>query len=57
MADCQNFRISNFYLEFEEELSFFAYSEILKNQLQGHFPGAMAKEKILGQSAMARMGK
>ena len=26
----QNFRISDFYPEFEEELSFFAYSEILK---------------------------
>ena len=26
----QNFRISDLYLEFEEELLFFAYSEILK---------------------------
>ena len=27
--------VDDFYLEFEEDLSFFAYSEVLKNWLQG----------------------
>ena len=33
------FRIRDFRLEFGEELSFFAYSENLKNRLQGHCLG------------------
>ena len=32
-----NFRVSDFSQDFEEELPFFSYSEILKNRLQGHF--------------------
>ena len=31
------FRINDFHLEFEDKLSFFAFSESFKNQLQGYF--------------------